>query len=387
MPVLNQSNGKHWTLFHGDCVEVVRDLPDESIDCTIYSPPFSTIYIYSDSQADMGNCATNEEFFEHYRFLLPELLRVTVTGRLCIVHCKDLPKYANRDGTAGLVDFPGELIRAHVGDEAADFAVTIGHILRRARKAEAAGDEARTLRLLAMVSDMEEELKSYPSERGWSYHSRVTIWKCPVIERERTNNNGLLHKTVTRDRSQLRQGMADYLVVFRKAPDGSLMSSKPVTRDMGPDGVDDHTTAGFQNYIGTVHPNDQDKHPSRFCRKTSAKDPSIDIWRRYAEPVWWDIDQTNVLNCKRRGSDNQERHICPLQLDVINRALQIWSEPDDVVLSPFAGYGSEGVGAVGMQRKFVGVELNEAYYREAIKQLKIAEEGRKVQSLFDMEEV
>ena len=164
------------------------------------------------------------------------------------------------------------------------------------------------------------------------------------------------------------------------------MSDKPVTRDLGPDGVDDHTRDGFQQYIGTVHPNDQDKHPSKFCRKTSAKDPSIDIWRRYAEPVWWDIDQTNVLNCKRRGSDNQERHICPLQLDVINRALQIWSEPGDVVLSPFAGYGSEGVGAVGMQRQFVGVELNEAYYREAIKQLKIAEEGRKVRSLFDMQE-
>jgi DNA modification methylase len=337
MPIIDQASGKHWTLYNGDCVEVMRDLPSNSIDASIYSPPFSTLYIYSDSDADMGNCASNEEFFEHYRFMLPELLRVTVTGRLCIVHCKDLPKYANRDGTAGLIDFPGQLIAAH-------------------------------------------------ESAGWSYHSRVTIWKCPVIERERTNNNGLLHKTVTRDRSQLRQGMADYVLVFRKAPEGTLLSDKPITRDLGPDGVDDHTRDGFQQYIGTVHPNEQDKHPSRFCRKTSSKDASIDIWRRYAEPVWWDIDQTNVLNCKRRKTDNQERHICPLQLDVIQRALQIWSEPNDVIFSPFAGYGSEGVGAIGLGRRFCGVELNTAYYREAIRFLKSAEEGRKVQALFDLSE-
>ena len=334
MSVIQQSSGKNWTLYNGDCCEVLKDLPDDSIDISVYSPPFAVLYIYSDSEADMGNCADNEEFFEHYKFLLPELLRVTVPGRLCIVHCKDLPKYANRDDTAGLIDFPGQLIAAH----------------------EAC---------------------------GWSYHSRVTIWKCPVTERERTNNNGLLHKTVTRDRSQLRMGMADFVLAFRKPPHGTLMSAKPVTSDMDPLGVPVH--GKFSQYVGTVGPNDQEHHPSPFCRKTKAKGErghSIDIWRRYAEPVWWDIDQTDVLNYKIATSDG-ERHICPLQLGVIERSIQIWSEPGDIVCDPFAGIGSTGVGAVRNGRRFVGVELKSEYFDVAGTNMRIAEEQKRNLMLFD----
>jgi DNA modification methylase len=331
MPTINQQHGKAWSMFHGDCVSVVKDFPDESIDCVLYSPPFSSLYIYSDSENDMGNCKSDAEFFEHYKFLLPELLRVTVTGRLCLVHCKDLPKYANRDGTTGLIDFPGMLIRAH-------------------------------------------------EECGWSYHSRVTIWKCPVIERERTNNNGLLYKTALRDRSQLRMGMADYLLAFRKPPIGTLMSDKPVTEDLragrsrseekrlaiqrGEEIPENH--AGFVRYIGDVDPCDQSQHPSPFCRKTKSSDPSIDIWRRYAEPVWWDVNQTRVLNKKTRDG---KRHICPLQLDVIERAVQIWTNPGDRVLSPFAGYGSELWGAIKLGRRGVGIELNEEYFQKAVENL------------------
>jgi len=309
-----QERGEGWAMYQADCCEAIKSLPDSSIHLTMYSPPFAGLYIYSDHAADMGNSADNEEFMRHYEYLVPELLRVTVPGRLCVVHCKDLPTYYNRDGAAGLWDLPGELIRLHVA-------------------------------------------------AGWSYHSRVTIWKCPVTERERTNNNGLLHKTVLRDRSQCRQGMADYLLVFRKTPNGTLMSDEPLK-----------STDGLTGYVGETDPRDHDEHPSPFARKSNTRQmQSIRIWQRYAEPVWWDINQTRVLNYKQARDGKDEKHICPLQLDVIDRAIQLWSDPGEVVLSPFAGIGSEGYGAVSMGRKFVGIELKEGYYNTAIGHLRKAE--------------
>jgi DNA modification methylase len=317
--VIRQEAGNDWHLYNGDCCEVLKDIPDESIDFGIHSPPFSNLYSYSNSSADMGNCASDAEFFEHYKYAIRELFRTTVKGRLCAVHCKDLPRYANVYGTTGLIDFPGACI---------------------------------------------QEFES----AGWVFHSRITIWKCPVIERERTNNNGLLHKTVKRDTSQVRQGMADYLLLFRKPPADGLLSDKPVERPHG-----------FDRYIGEV-PYDSPEHPSKFARTKPASDKSIDIWRRYAEPVWWDISQTNVLNFKLAKDDKDERHICPLQLDLIERAVEIWSSPGDVVLSPFAGIGSEGVGSLRVGRKFVGIELKESYFDHAVRNLK-AEEKRDTQPL------
>lgn len=322
-----------WAMYRGDCCEVSRTIPSDSIDMSIHSPPFANLYIYSDSEADMGNCSSTEEFLEHYKFVIREMKRITVSGRVAAVHCKDLPKYANRDGTAGLIDFPGMLIQAY-------------------------------------------------EECGWSFHSRVTIWKCPVTERERTNNNGLLHKTACRDRSQLRQGMADYLLVFRNAPDESLMSVKPVVGQER-----DHEgkvlRQGFiEPYVGSLSPRENDKHPSKFARKNNATDLSIDIWRRYAEPVWFDIDQSEVLNCKTARDNSDERHICPLQTDLIRRSIQIWSNPGDVVFSPFAGIGSEGYGAVLEDRKFVGIELKDTYYNAALVNLKIADEKMRQKRLF-----
>lgn len=313
---IDQDSGENWMLYHGDSCVVMRDLPDSSIDFCIHSPPFSNLYIYSDSEADMGNCATTDEFFTHYRFIIRELFRATVSGRLCAVHCKDLPRYANRDGTSGISDFPGQIIRAF-------------------------------------------------EEEGWSYHSRVTIWKCPVVERERTNPNGLLHKTACRDRSQLRQGMPDYLVVFRKPPAGTLMSEKPVVREDG---------SGFADYVGEIDPRVDKSHPSKYARKKQSSDPSIDIWQRYADPVWFDIDQQDVLNSyKSATTEEDERHICPLQLGVIERSVELWTNPGDVVFSPFAGIGSEGVGSLRRGRKFVGVELKESYYRRACAELRKAD--------------
>jgi DNA modification methylase len=321
--VEKQADGVGWSMFQADCCEAIKAIPDDSIDLTIYSPPFAGLYIYSDAIADMGNSGSNEEFLEHYGHLAPELYRVTVPGRVCVVHCKDLPTYYNRDGKAGLWDLPGELIRVH----------------------EAA---------------------------GWSYHSRVTIWKCPVIERERTNNNGLLHKTVLRDRSQCRQGMADYLLVFRKTPDGTLLSDKPIDE---PDGLD--------HYIGDLDPREHAEHPSKFARKANTRQKaSIRIWQRYAEPVWWDIDQTRVLNFKLARDGKDEMHICPLQLDVIERAIHLWSREGDTVLSPFAGIGSEGYCSILQGRRFVGVELKESYFDAACRHLRQAENEATQDQLF-----
>ncbi len=325
MQAINSRSGKNWAMLNGDCVKLTQQMPEKSVDFCIHSPPFANLYIYSDSEADMGNCATTEEFIAHYEYLIKELYRVTVVGRLCAVHCKDLPKYANRDDTTGLFDFPGMIIAAY-------------------------------------------------ERHGWSYHSRVTIWKCPVVERERTNNNGLLHKTVKRDSSQVRQGMADYLLVFRRPPVGTLMSDKPIVR---PNGILD--------YVGERDPRIENPlpHPSPYARKPSS-DPALAVWQRYADPVWWDIDQTNVLNYKHARSDKDEKHICPLQLDLVERAVDLWSDKGDVVFSPFAGIGSEGVGALRRGRKFLGQELKSSYYDSACAELTLLEkqETVKEKSLF-----
>ena len=321
--VLDMQSGETWQMYNGDCCQALQGLPDDSIDFCIHSPPFSSLYIYSDSEVDMGNCQSDEEFFQHYRFAIEQLYRVSVPGRLCAVHCKDLPKYANAYGTTGLIDFPG-----------------------------------------ACIQEFEDA--------GWVFHSRITIWKCPVVERERTNNNGLLHKTVKRDTSQVRQGMADYLLLFRKPPrdEDGLMSAKPVIR-----------AKGFNRYIGQAG-SSNDAHPSPYCRKSSSSDPSIDIWRRYAEPVWWDVNQTNVLNFKMATEAKDEKHICPLQLDLIERAIDVWTNPGDVVLSPFAGIGSEGVGALRTGRKFVGIELKKSYFDAACKFLQAEEKEQAIATLF-----
>jgi DNA modification methylase len=320
--IIDEASGENWHLYLGDSCQVIQGLPENSVDLCIHSPPFSNLYIYSDSEADMGNALNDAEFIEHYEFLIREIYRITAVGRLCVVHSKDLPKYANRDDTAGLKDFPGDIIRAFI-------------------------------------------------RQGWSYHSRITIWKCPVVERERTNNNGLLHKTVLRDRSQVRQGMADFLLIFRKAPDGTLLADKPISE-----------ANGFEYYVGPneLDPRHTDKHPSRHARGRGKRtteqhehQSSINIWRRYAEPVWWDIDQMDVLNYKTARSDKDERHICPLQLGLIQRCVQIWSLPGEVVFSPFAGICSEGVGAIRERRKFVGIELKPEYFRDGKTHLKRAE--------------
>jgi superfamily II DNA or RNA helicase len=293
--------GDGWTLHLGDNVPTLQGLGDDSIGLSVFSPPFSNLYIYSDSVADMGNSADHAEFFRHMGWLAPELYRVTKPGRLCCVHCKDLPLYMGRDGAAGLYDFPGDLVRTF-------------------------------------------------TEAGWTFHSRVTIWKDPVTEMQRTKNHGLLHKNFTERGEVVRQGMADYVLVFR-AWKGEIEDRQ----------IQHSPTPGV--FIG-------EEPPTRW---DTDRDWSIQLWQRYASPVWFDVRQARVLTSYRDArSEADEKHICPLQLDVIERCIYLWSNPGDLVLDPFAGIGSTGFVALETSRRFVGVELKRSYAEQAVRHLEAA---------------
>lgn len=294
MKVIEQSSGEHWTMYNGDCVEVVQGLPPESVGFSVFSPPFASLYTYSNSDRDIGNCRNYDDFFTHFGFLIDQLFRVTIQGRNCSVHCMNLPTSKSHHGYIGIQDFRGDIIRAF-------------------------------------------------ESRGWIYHSEVCIWKDPVTAMQRTKALGLLHKQVVKDSCMSRQGIPDYLVTFRKP------------------GENPHRVAGeFDQWAG----DESFQSNGRL---------SIDIWQRYASPVWMDIRASHTLQRDSVRDDKDERHICPLQLDVIERALQMWSNPGDIVLSPFAGIGSEGYQSIKSGRKFVGVELKPSYYRQAVANLQAAE--------------
>ncbi len=299
MRVLDQAQGTDWILYRGDCVEVAKGLPDESVHLSLYSPPFSSLYTYSDSERDMGNCSGDAEFFEHYTHLLPEIFRATVPGRLTAVHCKQLVNYKGRDGTAGLRDFRGDIIRAH-------------------------------------------------QAAGWVYHSEVCIWTDPVLEMQRTKAHGLLYKQLRKDSSFSRQGLAEYVVVFRKWPKDEREEAlqEPVTHDK--EGL------------------------------------SLEVWQRYASPVWMDIRRTDVLNVQEAREDRDEKHICPLQLDVIARCVELWTNPGDVVLDPFSGLASTGYEALQAGRRFVGIELKGSYFLKGARYLDGVENAPRQENLLDV---
>lgn len=274
---LNEMHGTNFSVYHGDCVDVMRQLPDNSIDISVYSPPFGSLFVYSESAADMGN-STDDEFAAHYAWMVREKFRVTKPGRITAVHCSDLKMTKWRDGAIGMKDFSGDIIRAH-------------------------------------------------QDAGWVMHSRRTIWKCPVTEMTRTKHVGLLYKQLIKDSLKSCGGMPDYLITFVKPGE----NAEPVK----------HTPGEFP----------------------------LDQWQEWASPIWISIDQSNVLNVRMAREGGDERHLCPLQLDVIERALVMWSNPGDVVLSPFTGIGSEGVTSIKMGRKFIGVELKESYWKQAVRYL------------------
>lgn len=289
MRVIEQHRTEEFSLYRGDCVEVIQGIPDNSVGYSIFSPPFASLYTYSSSPRDMGNCPTHADFSEHLSHLIPELFRATMPGRLLSFHCMLLPTTKTRDGFIGLTDFRGMLIR--------------------------------------MFQDA-----------GWIFHSEVVIWKDPVTAMQRTKALGLLHKQIKKDSCMSRQGIPDYLVTMRKPGD----NPEPVS-------------GRLTEFVGEGYPETGKESDSR----------SIEIWQRYASPVWSDINPSDTLQYRSAREHNDERHICPLQLQVIRRGLQLWSNRGDIVLSPFAGIGSEGFEAIRMGRKFVGIELKASYYEQA----------------------
>ncbi len=273
MNVLNQDIDKRYALYQGDCVEVMKGIPDDSIHYAIFSPPFASLYTYSSSDRDMGNSKDNEEFEIHFGYLIDELYRALMPGRVLSVHCMNLPAMKSRDGFIGIKDFRGDIIRAFL-------------------------------------------------DKGFIFHSEVCIWKNPVTEMQRTKALGLLHKQIRKDSSMCRQGLPDYLITFRKPGE----NIEPI----------EHTHESFP----------------------------VNVWQRYASPVWMDIRQSNTLQRKSARDEKDEKHICPLQLDVIERGIDLWTNPDDIVLDPFAGIGSTPWQAVSMGRRAIGIELKDTYFAQ-----------------------
>jgi len=315
--VIDQVITEDYAIYHADCVEGMRSIPDNSIHYSIYSPPFASLFTYSNSDRDMGNSATRAEFWRHYKFLIQEHFRTQMPGRIISVHCMNLPTSKQNDGFIGISDFRGDIIRAFI-------------------------------------------------EAGFIYHSEVVIWKDPVVAMQRTKAVGLLHKTIEKDSAMSRQGLPDYLVMFRKPGE----NPEPISGRLQ-----------LEEYAGTDIPDvAKDAYNGEVDRWNS-----INIWQNYASPVWMDINQSNTLQYRNARDNDDERHICPLQLDVISRGLQLWSNPCDTVLSPFGGIGSEGYMAVKMKRKPILFELKDSYFEMQIKNMAQAVIDRDTPDLFDQE--
>ena len=279
MNCIDQVVTDRYTAIHGDCVEAIKGLPDACIGYSIFSPPFASLYTYSNSPRDMGNVRNDAEFFAHFDYLVAELRRVMMPGRDVSFHCMDLPASKERDGYIGLKDFPGELLRAF-------------------------------------------------QRHGFIFHSKVTIWKGPVTAMQRTKALGLLHKSVRENSAMCRQGIPDYLITVRT--------------------------------------------PGEQAQRVTHTDYPVELWQKVASPVWMDINPSDTLQYRSAREHDDERHICPLQLEVIRRGIQLWTNPGDIVLSPFMGIGSEGFVALELSRKFVGVELKKSYYEQATRNLDMA---------------
>lgn len=301
---IDQTITDEFSVLHGDCCELIQELPDESIDLTGFSPPFASLYTYSDSERDMGNCGSDAEFWTHFNYLIHELFRVTKPGCVVAFHCMNIPSMKERDGVIGLKDFRGDMIRAF-------------------------------------------------QSAGFIFHSEHVIWKDPLIEATRTKAIGLMHKQLCKDSSMCRSGIPDYLIAMRKPGDRVV----PVSHD-----------AGMDHWAGDDPPREGNLSHER--------------WRRVASPVWMDIRQSNTLQYRIARDNDDERHICPLQLDVIERFMWLWSNPGETFLSPFAGIGSELYTAIKMGRKAIGFELKDSYYPICVRHCHQAVGENRQQTLF-----
>lgn len=362
--VLNQVSGKNWVAIHADSVEAIAGIPDNSIQYAIESPPFSGLFVYSASQRDMGNSRNDQEFYEHFCYLVREKFRVMKPGRLVSQHVMNLPTAKWMHGYIGIRDFRGELIRIFLNDDAADMYAAIRKLRYRILQASESEDMQRVSKLENMIAIMEEELQSYPGDTGFIYHSETCCWKDPVLAQQRTNAIGLLHKQVVKDSSMSRQGLADYLVTFRKPG----QNPEPIA-------------GAFGTYYG------EDPEPAAAYTRPDDRlnGYSIEVWQRYASPVWMDINFSETLNGekgkKAAREDDDSRHICPLALSIIRRAIQLWSNPGDVVMTNFGGIGSEAYVALQMGRKAIAMELKESYFNEMVKNLRSITESQQMDLL------
>lgn len=272
---IEQASGEQWTALNGDCVELMKQMPERSVHLTVTSIPFASLFTYSASDRDFGNCRSHDEFFDQFQYWVTELLRVTIPGRIAAIHCMILPSSKARDGVIGLLDFRGDVVRA----------------MQRG---------------------------------GWIFHSETAIRKDPVVAMQRTKALGLLHKQLKKDSCMSRTGILDYLCAFRKPG----KNPEPVS----------HTNESYP----------------------------VSKWQQVAEPVWTDIEQSKTLNVREARENEDERHLCALQTQVIERCVELWTNPGDIVFDPFGGIGSTGVVAVNMGRRAVIHELKESYFNQAV---------------------
>lgn len=332
MAVLDQEITDRWAIYNGDCMDVMGALPDASVHLSVYSPPFAGLYHYSSNERDLSNARSYEEFFEHYAFVVGELHRITLPGRITAVHCMDVPT-GNSGRNDALTDFPGDVIRLH------------------------------------------ERL-------GWRYISRRAIWKEPLAVRNRTMVKGLAHKTIVDDSTQSTVASADYLLAFRRSGDNAVPVAHPI---------------GLTEYAGVRQPPADVLRYRGWTGKQTENRYSQWVWRQYASAFWDDIrgnqgDQTldrgGVLPYREARDDEDEKHVHPLQLDVITRAVVLWSNPGERVITPFMGVGSEVYAAVRAGRVGIGAELKPSYYRQAVKNLAAVDTDDLAQAaLFDDVEV
>lgn len=309
MAVDDQVITDQYALYLGDCIEVMNDLPDESMHLSVYSPPFAGLYNYSSDERDLSNCADYDEFFDHYAYVVRGLKRVTMPGRITAVHCMDVPR--SNTGTDSYIDFPGDIIRLH-------------------------------------------------EREGWAFTARYAVWKEPLGVRNRTMAKNLAHKTIVEDSSRCSVAAADYLLCFRRAGENPVPIAHPV---------------GLMEYAGERRIPDELLKYRGWTGKQTENRYSHWIWRQYASAFWDDVRIERVLPYREARDSEDEKHVHPLQLDVIDRVVQLWSNPGENVLTPFMGVGSEVYSAVMAGRRGVGAELKPSYYRQAVKNVALAAEG------------
>ena len=313
MAVKNQNITENYALYHGDCIEVMQSMRDNCIHLSVYSPPFCGLYNYSSHERDLSNCDSYEQFFEHYEFVVREIHRITLPGRITAVHCMDIP--TSNSGCDHMVDFPGDIIRMH------------------------------------------ERL-------GFRWMTRYCVWKEPLAVRNRTMAKNLAHKTIVEDSSKCSNASADYLLVFRRTGENTIPIAHP---------------HGLTEYAGERHMPAELLEYKGWTGKQTQNRYSHWIWRQYASCFWDDIRIDRVLPFKESRNEEDEKHVHPLQLDVIERCLVLWSNPGEKVFTPFMGVGSEVYQSVVSGRKGVGAELKESYYRQAVQNVEAAMKTKAVQ--------